>query len=281
MQLSLGQRYRLISVGTFFNFCLPGATGGDVVKLYYLASEKRGRGVEMAMVLLIDRVVALASLLTLVIGLALLDGQLIREHVLIRWFVTVAGAAMGGLALVATISCSRTFRARGVFQSIIGILPFRRYFERASDAVYAFRNHKRAVTLAALVCLFGHLAWTGMFLCVGTILMPQAKGLTIAVLALIGMLANALPITPGGLGVGEAAFDRLFTLTGLIGGAPLLLAWRTGMLPLCAVGCVVYVIGMKRSSSIHNPSRSSDSGSDSEARNEVVGATPLRDEGTQ
>jgi hypothetical protein len=281
MQLSFGQRYRLISVGTFFNFCLPGATGGDVVKLYYLASENRGRGIELAMVLLIDRVVALTSLLALVIGLALLDGQLIGKYALIRWFVTVAAAGMGGLLLAAIASCSTTIKQSRVFRSLICKLPFHHYLERASDALYAFRNHKRAITLAALVCLFGHLAWTGMFLCVGTILMPQAKGLAIAVLALIGMLANALPITPGGLGVGEAAFDRLFNMAGFIGGAPLLLAWRTGMLPLCAVGCVVYVIGMKRSSSIHHLSRSSDSGSDPGTRNEVAGVTLLREDVTQ
>jgi hypothetical protein len=53
------------------------------------------------------------------------------------------------------------------------------------------------------------------------------------------------------------------------------------MLPLCAVGCVVYVIGMKRLASAHNLRRSSESGSDPAARNEVVGVTPLREEGAQ
>jgi len=64
-----------------------------------------------------------------------------------------------------------------------------------------------------------------MFRYVGAIIIPQATGLTTPVLALFGMLANALPVTPGGLGVGEAAFDRLFNLAGFTGGASMLLGW--------------------------------------------------------
>jgi len=86
-----------------------------------------------------------------------------------------------------------------------------------------------------------------MFRYVGAIIIPQATGLTTPVLALFGMLGNALPVTPGGLGVGEAAFDRLFNLAGFAGGASMLLGWRSGMLPLCAVGCLFYVMGVNLS----------------------------------
>ena len=35
--------YRLVAVGTLFNNAIPGGTGGDLMKLYYLASENRSR----------------------------------------------------------------------------------------------------------------------------------------------------------------------------------------------------------------------------------------------
>ena len=246
VRLSFGQRYRLVSVGMFFSFCLPGGTGGDVVKLYYLASDNRGRGIELAMILLIDRVIALFSLITLASGFTLLEGHLLREHALIQWLVIGSAAVIGVGMLVATALCSNAIRASSVFRSLVCRLPFHHSFERASDALYHFRTHKRVLMLAALVCLLGHLALAGMFRFVGAIFIPQAVGLTTPVLALFGMLANALPITPGGLGVGEVAFDRLFNMAGFAGGALLLLAWRIALLPVCAIGCVFYVTGMKR-----------------------------------
>jgi hypothetical protein len=63
---------------------------------------------------------------------------------------------------------------------------------------------------------------------------------------LLGLVANALPITPGGLGVGEAAFEGLFRTVGYAGGAHLILAWRAGMLALCCVGCVFYILGDRK-----------------------------------
>jgi uncharacterized membrane protein YbhN (UPF0104 family) len=62
----------------------------------------------------------------------------------------------------------------------------------------------------------------------------------------LGLLANALTITPGGLGVGEAAFEGLFRTVGYDGGARLILAWRVGMLALCSVGCALYIAGSRR-----------------------------------
>ena len=88
----------------------------------------------------------------------------------------------------------------------------------------------------------------GMFLSAGAVYMPDVPGMTVCFLALLGMFANALPVTPGGLGVGEAAFDRLFGLLGLSGGAMLIIAWRLGMLPLGLAGGVIYLLGAGRKS---------------------------------
>jgi len=46
-----------------------------------------------------------------------------------------------------------------------------------------------------------------MFVSPGTVLIPNFPLDAGVFLAMVGMLTNALPITPGGLGVGEAAFE--------------------------------------------------------------------------
>ncbi len=99
MRLSFVQGYRVVAIGALFNFCIPGGTGGDVMKLYYLAAVNRGRRIEVATVLFVDRAVALFCMLCLVVALALINGRLIWEYPLIGTLVGVA--ALGGIGLFA------------------------------------------------------------------------------------------------------------------------------------------------------------------------------------
>jgi uncharacterized membrane protein YbhN (UPF0104 family) len=85
----------------------------------------------------------------------------------------------------------------------------------------------------------------GMFYLLGQEIFNNGPGLVTCLVALLGMLANALPLTPGGLGVGEAAFEGLFRGLGYEGGAHLILAWRIGMIPICIVGSIIYMRGVK------------------------------------
>jgi uncharacterized membrane protein YbhN (UPF0104 family) len=48
---------------------------------------------------------------------------------------------------------------------------------------------------------------------------PAGLSAKLCLVVPMGEIVNSLPITPGGLGVGEAAFDALFKTVGLQGGA--------------------------------------------------------------
>src|SRR5262249_49897137 len=82
-----------------------------------------------------------------------------------------------------------------------------------------------------------------LFSAAAKVFIPNAPPLVVSLLSLLGLLANALPITPGGLGVGEAAFEGLFRSIGYTHGSQLILAWRAGMIALCGIGCALYIAG--------------------------------------
>lgn len=246
MRLSFVEGYRAVAIAALFNFCIPGGTGGDVMKLYYLAADSRGRRVEIATLIFVDRAVALFCMLSLVVALALLDGRLVWDHPLIGSLVAVA--AIGALALLAggAVACSTRLRESRRYAYLIARVPGRRYLTRAADALYVFRKNRAALARAAALSAVGHLALLCLINAAARAFMPNAKPLTVSLLALLGLLANALPITPGGLGVGEAAFEGLFRSAGYGGGARLILAWRAGMLALCCLGCALYATGARR-----------------------------------
>jgi glycosyltransferase 2 family protein len=230
--------YQLTAIAAFFSLCIPGGTGGDVMKLYYLTMRHRGKGVEVATVLLIDRVVAMFALLGLLLMLALAEGTLMWHQPVVRILILGAAGLMAALPCFAIAVWSGHIRAPRW-------LPLRDFVQRVIEAAYAFRHHKSALATACALSFTGHVLLACMFAAAGRIVLPDAPVLVVCMLALLGMFANALPLTPGGLGVGESAFQGLFALAGFSGGAPLMLSWRMGMAIQCVIGCLLYIRGVR------------------------------------
>ena len=216
-----------------------------MAKLYYLASENRGHTLEIATILIVDRVIALFALLVLIAVLAVLSFPVVREVQPVQ-FIVAASMFVGVLILLfMLVAFSPAFRTWRPYLYLVENLPGGSYIDRIFVALYAFRSHGKSLFCAAAISMVGHLALMAMFAVVGQILMPDIDIVTTVLLSLLGMLANALPITPGGIGVGEAAFDWLFGLLGYNGGAQLILAWRISILPICFLGAVFYMLGKR------------------------------------
>jgi len=241
IRLGFWTAYRLVVVAAFFGVCVPGGTGGDVIKLYYLVANNRGKGVEAATVLLVDRAVGMFTLMGVTLLLAALNTDLVLGQASIRVLVLLGAGLMAATVAAVAISWSTTIVRSRWFGRAIGMLPLHRYLWRAVEALHRFRHHRGALFGGAAVSMIGHAALCCLFLVAGAVMLPAVPADNAVFLSLLGMFANALPITPGGIGVGEAAFEALFVMLGFEGGARLILAWRAGMLPLIVLGALLYV----------------------------------------
>ena len=237
---------KLVTVGIFFNFCVPGGTGGDVVKLYYLAADNPGRGVELGAVLIVDRVCSLLSLLALVFILGVMNFATILTNGVLQSLLAVCV-----ILFVTLVGAPFVFWARAPYRdrpevTSGGQARLVNYFKRFVEALSAFRGHKGALSSAVLLSLMGHLSLCAIFALLGRTLFPDLPISQVCFLALLGMLANALPLTPGGLGVGEAAFEGLFRLVNSPGASMMLVVWRVGLLPFALLGGLLYMKGLRR-----------------------------------
>jgi glycosyltransferase 2 family protein len=254
VRVSFWTMFRLVAIATLFSFWIPGGTGGDVMKLYYLAGDNKGRGVEIATVLLLDRMVALITLLLLVVALLAWQPAIVSAVPLVRWLRTAA--VLGLIALSAGIFAlwSNRLRASRLYRLVTSKVWLARELERIADAVYVFRAQKAALAGAAVLCLAGHaILAISMGLSAAVLLPSMSSPLLASTLGLLGMVANVLPVTPGGLGVGEAATETLVRATGVSGGAMLMASWRAGNAALCVLGGVFYMYGMRRAVSPREP----------------------------
>ena len=63
--LSWPRTFALLLIGVFFNFFIPGGTGGDVVKIYFLLKETPGHRTAALLSVLVDRIIGLFALIVL------------------------------------------------------------------------------------------------------------------------------------------------------------------------------------------------------------------------
>lgn len=199
--LDVGYRkaMKLTMVGSFFNFCMPGATGGDVVKAYYAAARSERRTVAV-MSVIFDRIAGLLGLIVLggVVGLFSLDIPLVRHITIYVWI----GAA--AFLLGASIYFSRRARKMLGLDWLISKLPMQGLFKRIDEAAVSYRDSKKAVLASIALSVPVHIALSTATAVAGYAMgMDTRFGLLMTVIPVI-FLSGAVPITPQGAGVWEA-----------------------------------------------------------------------------
>ncbi|WP_089943797.1 lysylphosphatidylglycerol synthase transmembrane domain-containing protein [Candidatus Entotheonella palauensis] len=246
LQLSLAASIRLNLIGLFFNTCLPGSTGGDVVKIYYAMEGNRGRRLEIATIMMLDRVAGLLGILGFTLLLVPFFQPMLTALPVMNALLWAAG---GVLVIVLTgMWCCTSDQAiwRRAVAWIAQALPGGDYLERVINTLRVYRAHIGSCCQVVGVSMSVHLCMT-----LGTLFVIQAThpvGADSRMMLLIpmGFVANSLPVTPGGLGVGEAAFDQLFQMAGFTGGAVAILGWRVLMMIIGLPGIVFYLLDKKQ-----------------------------------
>src|SRR5262245_46233471 len=96
------------------------------------------------------------------------------------------------------------------------------------------------------ISLLAHTIAIGVALLVAQVTDPAGAAWEMSLLIPLASIANLVPLTPGGLGVGEAVFDHLFALAGFAGGAEAMLGIRVLMAVVSLPGLVFYLQGGRR-----------------------------------
>ena len=244
--LPIYSAFRLTMIGVFFNLCLPGATGGDLVKIYYATGGNPGRRTEVGTIVLLDRAVGMFALMALPLLLLPFFPELLEKSAALRAVLWVV-AGIAASAVAGTLLCfSERVRQSAPVEWAFRRLPLGRYIGIVYDTLHAYREHPAPLFLAVGISLVAHMLAMSVAMLASLATHPGEFAWRMCVVIPIGFAANALPVTPGGLGVGEAAFSKLFALAGLSSGAEALLGWRVLTLLISPLGLVYYLQGRKR-----------------------------------
>jgi uncharacterized protein (TIRG00374 family) len=248
VHLPLGRALQLAFTATFFNVLAPGNIGGDVVKAIYVARDDApDRRTNVFVVGFLDRFIALAGLVALAGILTLARGRAVWVDPRFRQLA----AAVGVLAIV-------TFVA-----PILLMVVIRRSGERLEAWTHGTTRlaalggqlvacarlvsaRPRGLLAALGLAIATHLAGIVLFSALTAAITGQDVSIFVmASIYPLGILTMVLPISYAGFGVGHVAFDQLFAMIGLTGGATVLNVYLIGQIIPCLFGVIPY-LSLKR-----------------------------------
>jgi glycosyltransferase 2 family protein len=246
LHLPVRKSFQLNLVAAFFTNVIPGAAGGDIARLYYGTKGNRGSRVEVVTAMLLDRGVGLFSMLVIPLLIAPFFISMLRSVPVLRNLLLVDALATAGL-LIAFLLCVHNGTLRALLsKEFLRWQRWRNVADRVLSAIGAFQNHGQALLKSLGIALVANLSVIGVMAMAFVALNPAWLSTKMILVVPLGELANCLPLTPGGLGVGEAAFHSLFDMNGLQGGVEALLCWRIWRAMVGLIGLGVYLGGLGR-----------------------------------
>jgi len=214
---------KLTWAGALCSVVAPGLLGADALKAAYLCSRVTERRMDVFAAILFDRIVGLFALFLLgsiAVAVAWAANAMPFQGAIL-WAAPIALfiASIGGFSIV----WDRTYRLPLV-QWLVQRMPS--VLQSLVQAFRKFANAPRAIGIAVVLSLFNHALMVLVFVLAARLISDPLSVFDHAVLTPIAVTMNAVPVTPGGLGVTEGTFAYLAGAAGSGNGALIVLISR-------------------------------------------------------
>lgn len=224
--------------GILYSAFLPGGISGDAVRAYLFMKAVPNHRLAILGAMVLDRVLGLLSMVFLGLIAAFYMATtvaFIRPYLVA--FTATFLLLIGGVALLHLIG-ARHKHHDVAFADLPGL------WAKLKKAVASLRIHEYAPRVLAFVVLQSvviHLLAVALIYLCSVHSRAGLDFLHVFVATPIGLLVNAIPLSPGGLGIGENAFELLYRAIGGANGATSFLLARVFLYSPALVG-LVYVL---------------------------------------
>src|SRR5437667_1444022 len=214
IRLTLPRLSGLFLIGMFYNQFLPGGTGGDIIKSYYLLKETPDKKAGALLAVVFDRFIGLVALVAITATLIALRYDFLSQKPETRNLLWLLLVLLGG-SVVFLLS---TFVISGfkLLHSLPARFPGRDRLIEISAAYHLYAHHWRATLAAFVASVVAHLATFATFLCVAYSLRANVKIVDFFAVMPIERTISAMPISFAGIGGREKVLQIM--LHGLCGG---------------------------------------------------------------
>ncbi|MBC7419948.1 MAG: flippase-like domain-containing protein [Bdellovibrio sp.] len=203
---------KLTLVGQFFSFFIPGGVGGDVVKALELSRTETISKSQALSTVLADRILSLFAMITMSAAFLLYEyiqqpSENLKRFLIVSSILFVAVAIGLFSAPYIVNKFSFLFKNKNSFI----LVKLEKIISSFAMTFNAFRNIKiQAKNLIACIAI-QFISIYFLYYIVQNLGLTPPPFLIFFSLCCFGFLASAIPITPAGIGVGQAAFYFLFS----------------------------------------------------------------------
>lgn len=246
IHITTNKTFQLGLIGAFFSTALPGVISGDVVKAYYVAQQAPGKKARALSSILFDRVAGVSGLVLVATLVWLTHSTSDTEDNALQLFrVFLACLSFGVIFFFSYLLLIREghdpvlkLLSRWEKRSTWGGSLFRIY-----DGIREYHHQKKQSAIALLLSVFVHL-----FTITACVQFTRALGethvpfQTLFIIVPIGLLVTAVPVMPGGIGTGHAAFLYLYRLAESQRGMDVFNLYLIFQIFTAVIGAVVYIL---------------------------------------
>ena len=202
-------------LGAAFNYLLPGSVGGDVVKMYYVFKKNPQKKSTILLTVFFDRVIGFIAVFLTISFVAILGMDTFRDQ-----------PKLFGLLVLCTVFCICTLAVFPIFLFLperIGLtrwlsqrFPSNKLIKHLVSLLNAMNKFRLSIKVTVKCLAISVLVQTLMVCTVMLIAKMLAfPGIAFSDYTLamgITQIVNLIPITPGGVGIGEMAFANILKL---------------------------------------------------------------------
>lgn len=200
-------------IGIFFNYAMPGGVGGDVVKGYYLVQENRQKSMAAVVSILMDRVIGFCMMIMTAALALVFSWDMVLHSPQMKALASAVFLLAAGFLVFFCIALSRRIGRSPPMRLLFEKVPGGRALQGLYEKLHGYRHAPGALLTAlslSLVSQFSIIIF--VYLIARKMGVDEIPFSAYCFLVPVGMVTMAIPISPAGVGVGQAAFLFLFKL---------------------------------------------------------------------
>jgi uncharacterized protein (TIRG00374 family) len=242
ISLSPPRLMALFFIGMFYNQFLPGGTGGDIIKSYYLLKETPDKKAGALLAVVFDRFIGLVALVAITATLISLRYGFLSQKPETRNLLWLLLLLLG--SSVAFLLSTFIISGFNLLHSLPARFPGRDKLIEISAAYHLYAHHWRATLVAFAASLVAHLATFTTFLFAAYALGAYVPLLDFFSVMPVERTISALPISFAGIGLREKVLQIMLNgLCGVSEATAILIGSLSFLIILlcCLPGAVVYL----------------------------------------
>jgi hypothetical protein len=214
---------------------LPGLIGIDAIRASYFCLQNKDRKIDAFTSIFIDRVIGIYALILLA-SMAAVLGLLFDLDSIHNSYVLVSMTTLITVTFGLTLLCNKTVLKFAPVAALFKCLPM--VIQGIITTLQRFACFPKEMSICLLISLFSQAITITNFVIIGILIKDNLPVLAHFIINPIALFLNAVPLTPGGLGITESAFTYLFKVAGSDNGATISLLARINQY------CVSVIIGL-------------------------------------